>query len=94
MAIDERWLEWLDNRISLLINRDGIDVRDYGGKRYEEYVSVFSSIAHMVFLTDDCYTVSYQRPSNHTSNKKTKVNSDARLALNFSKHRLSLRNIS
>lgn len=33
---DERWLEWLDNKLALLIDRDGIDVRDYGGKRYEE----------------------------------------------------------
>jgi hypothetical protein len=34
--IDERWLEWLDSKIALLINRDGVDPRDYGGKSYEE----------------------------------------------------------
>ncbi|KAL5508542.1 hypothetical protein ACEPAH_6161 [Sanghuangporus vaninii] len=33
---DERWLEWLDNKLALLINKDSIDVRDYGGKLYEE----------------------------------------------------------
>ncbi|KAI5122188.1 hypothetical protein M0805_007085 [Coniferiporia weirii] len=33
---DERWLDWLDNRIALLINRDGVDVRDYGGKHYDD----------------------------------------------------------
>lgn len=33
---EERWVEWLDNRIALLINRDGIDPREYGGKRYED----------------------------------------------------------
>lgn len=33
---DERWVETLDNKLALLINKDGIDVRDYGGKRYEE----------------------------------------------------------
>jgi len=33
---DERWLEWLDSKIALLINRDGVDPHDYGGKNYEE----------------------------------------------------------
>ncbi|KAL0565582.1 hypothetical protein V5O48_016438, partial [Marasmius crinis-equi] len=33
---DERWLEWLDSKIALLINRDGVDPRDYGGKNYDE----------------------------------------------------------
>ena len=34
---DDRWLDWLDSKVALLINRDGIDVRDYGGKSYDEY---------------------------------------------------------
>jgi D-lyxose ketol-isomerase len=34
---DERWLESLDMKIAVLINRDGIDPRDYGGKSYDEY---------------------------------------------------------
>lgn len=38
---DGRWLEWLDSKIALLINRDGVDPRDYGGKSYEEYVYIF-----------------------------------------------------
>jgi len=33
---DERWLEWLDTKMALLINRDGVDPRDYGGKNYDE----------------------------------------------------------
>jgi hypothetical protein len=33
---DERWLEWLDNKMALLINRDGVDPRDYCGKSYDE----------------------------------------------------------
>ncbi|KAF8211602.1 hypothetical protein K438DRAFT_1903521 [Mycena galopus ATCC 62051] len=33
---DERWVEWLDSKIALLINRDGVDPRDYGGKSYDE----------------------------------------------------------
>lgn len=34
--VDGRWLEWLDSKIALLINRDGVDPREYGGKFYEE----------------------------------------------------------
>ncbi|KAJ6516368.1 hypothetical protein C8R45DRAFT_1087446 [Mycena sanguinolenta] len=33
---DERWVEWLDSKIALLINREGVDPREYGGKSYEE----------------------------------------------------------
>ena len=33
---DERWLEWLDSKIALLINRNGVDPRDYSGKSYDE----------------------------------------------------------
>ncbi|KXN84225.1 hypothetical protein AN958_12878 [Leucoagaricus sp. SymC.cos] len=36
---DSRWLEWLDSKIALLINRDGVDPREYGGKSYEEELS-------------------------------------------------------
>lgn len=35
---DDRWLEWLDSKIALLIDRDGVDPRHYGGKHYDEYV--------------------------------------------------------
>jgi len=33
---DERWLEWLDSKVALLIDRDGVDPRNYGGKHYDE----------------------------------------------------------
>jgi hypothetical protein len=33
---DERWLEWLDSKVALLINRDGVNPKDYGGKSYDE----------------------------------------------------------
>ncbi|KAG6828765.1 hypothetical protein H0H92_006844 [Tricholoma furcatifolium] len=33
---DDRWLETLDSKIELLINRDGVDPRAYSGKSYEE----------------------------------------------------------
>ncbi|ETW84534.1 hypothetical protein HETIRDRAFT_35037 [Heterobasidion irregulare TC 32-1] len=36
---DERWLEWLDSKIALLIDRDGVDPRQYGGKSYDEELS-------------------------------------------------------
>ena len=36
-SADEKWLESLDMKIAVLINRDGVDPRDYGGKSYEEY---------------------------------------------------------
>lgn len=36
VSIDERWAEAFDAKISLLVNKDTIDVRDYGGRRYEE----------------------------------------------------------
>ncbi|KAJ7727954.1 hypothetical protein B0H16DRAFT_1383253 [Mycena metata] len=33
---DERWVEWLDSKIALLINREAVDPREYGGKSYDE----------------------------------------------------------
>lgn len=45
MNIDDRWLEWLDSKIALLINRNGVDPRDYGGKSYDEYVCFHFQLA-------------------------------------------------
>ncbi|KAI1789040.1 hypothetical protein LXA43DRAFT_1023033 [Ganoderma leucocontextum] len=36
---DERWLEWLDSKTALLIDLNGVDPRDYGGKSYDEELS-------------------------------------------------------
>ncbi|THU77369.1 hypothetical protein K435DRAFT_974000 [Dendrothele bispora CBS 962.96] len=36
---DDRWLEWLDSKIALLINRDNVDPREYGGKKFDEELS-------------------------------------------------------
>lgn len=33
---DERWVEWLDSKVALLIDREGVDPRNYGGKHYDE----------------------------------------------------------
>ncbi|KAG6816871.1 hypothetical protein H0H87_002192 [Tephrocybe sp. NHM501043] len=35
-TLDDRWLEWLDSKLALLINRDGVDPRLYSGKSYDE----------------------------------------------------------
>lgn len=39
IAKDDRWLDWLDSKVALLIDRNGVDPRAYGGKSYDEYVS-------------------------------------------------------
>lgn len=36
LDLDERWLEWLDSKLALLLNRDGVDPRAYSGKSYDE----------------------------------------------------------
>lgn len=36
---DERWLDWLDSKLALLISRDSVDPRDYGGQSYEHELS-------------------------------------------------------
>jgi len=33
---DERWCDWLDNKIALLINKAEVDPRDYGGKNPQD----------------------------------------------------------
>ncbi|KAH8106075.1 hypothetical protein BXZ70DRAFT_1037538 [Cristinia sonorae] len=33
---DDRWLEWLDSKMALLIDRSSVDPRDYGGKHPDE----------------------------------------------------------
>jgi hypothetical protein len=34
--IEDRWVEWLDAKIALLLDRDSVDPRAYGGKAYDE----------------------------------------------------------
>jgi TATA-binding protein-associated factor Taf7 len=43
MGADERWLDWLDSKIALLLHRDNLNPADYGGKSYEELVSLCCS---------------------------------------------------
>ena len=35
-STEDRWLEWLDSKIALLLDRDSVDPRAYGGKSYDE----------------------------------------------------------
>ena len=35
---EDRWIEWLDSKIALLLDRDSVDPRAYGGKAYDEWV--------------------------------------------------------
>ena len=37
-CLDIKWLEWFDSKVAVLINRDGVDPRDYGGKDQQEWV--------------------------------------------------------
>lgn len=37
-SLDERWTEWIDNKVSMLVNRSNMDPVEFGGKSYEEYV--------------------------------------------------------
>lgn len=46
-VVDERWAEWLDSKVALLINRPNIDVVEYGGKNYDEYVPSYC-VTYMV----------------------------------------------
>ncbi len=33
---EDRWVEWLDSKLALLLDRDSVDPRAYGGKAYDE----------------------------------------------------------
>lgn len=44
---DERWLDWLDSKIALLINRDGVDPKEYGGRSYDECVFFSKRRSHI-----------------------------------------------
>jgi hypothetical protein len=46
LSSDEKWLDWLDSKVALLIDRNGVDPKEYGGKNYDEYVIevTFSSV--------------------------------------------------
>ena len=88
---DERWLEWLDSKVALLIDRNGVDPRDYGGKSLEEYVYMKRCLvcAVNVRLLESSLAL-----VNSTSSRRTRASSVARLARNSSRPRRSLRNTS
>ncbi|KAJ7590732.1 hypothetical protein C8J56DRAFT_933757 [Mycena floridula] len=48
---DDRWLEWLDSKLALLINRDGVDPREYCGKSYDEELA--KAVEHQIKQEDE-----------------------------------------
>ncbi|CAK5262625.1 unnamed protein product [Mycena citricolor] len=36
---DERWIEWLDSKVAVLINPEAVDPRNYGGKNFDDELS-------------------------------------------------------
>lgn len=36
LRAEDRWVEWLDSKIALLLDRNSVDPRAYGGKAYDE----------------------------------------------------------
>ncbi|KAI0269296.1 hypothetical protein BC834DRAFT_951531 [Gloeopeniophorella convolvens] len=36
---EDRWIDWLDSKLALLLERDAVDPRAYGGKAYDEELS-------------------------------------------------------
>ena len=54
VRLDERWLDWLDSKVALLVNRDGVDPRAYGGKNYDELGFIFYRSFDMVLMI--CYS--------------------------------------
>lgn len=36
LSSDERWLDWLDSKLALLLERNAVDPRAYGGKHPDE----------------------------------------------------------
>jgi len=87
---DGRWLEWLDSKIALLIDRDGVDPRDYGGKSYEEYVHIF----HYLYKPLMVVSGSLPRQLSLRSNRRMKASSDAKHVKSCSGPRHLLKNIS
>lgn len=47
IGVDDRWLDWLDSKLALLLDRDGVDPRIYAGKSYDEYVLFLTY--HIIF---------------------------------------------
>jgi hypothetical protein len=35
-AVDERWTEWLDSKLMLLIDPESVDPKEHGGKNVDE----------------------------------------------------------
>lgn len=50
VVVDERWIDWLDSKLALLLNRDGVEPHHYGGKSYEECVFACGFDEHFIYV--------------------------------------------
>jgi hypothetical protein len=70
--------------MAILINRDGVDPRDYGGISYDEWVP-------FIFLADpgtNAIVGNWRKRPNNTSDKRMKADSDAKYVRNSSKRHI------
>lgn len=92
LRLDIKWLEGFDSKIAVLINRDGVDPRDYGGKDQQEWVHSYTSPAHVVSDNRSIIGNSYL-PQNRTSGKRAKENIGVSTARSCLSHPPSLRSM-
>ena len=90
---DTRWLDWFDSKIAVLINRIGVDPRDYGGKDQQEWVHL-QDLSCFIMNSNVPMTGNSCLPQSHTSDRKVKENTGASTARNCSSLPRSLRNMS
>ena len=93
-CLDIKWLEWFDSKIAVLINRDGVDPRDYGGKDQQEWVHFIDFITAQVMNGNVPMSGNSCSPQSHTSDRRVKENSGASTVRNSSLHPPSLRSMS
>ena len=55
LRLDIKWLEVFDSKITVLINRHGVDPRDYGGKDLQEWIHSSISRARVMNATISNY---------------------------------------
>lgn len=90
---DERWEESLDQKTSLLIDRDNVDPREHGGKSLEECVQLSFSFSYDLPCTNAYPTGKPLVQSSLISSKRTRASSDASHAPSYSRPRVSLRSM-
>ena len=90
---DTRWLDWFDSKIAILINRNGVDPRDYESKDQQEWVHL-QDLSCFITNGNVSMTGNSYWPQSHTSNRRVKENTGASTAKNCSSLPPSLRSMS